>query len=133
MTEKEELKAVIAGVPERTVIGLDKDNKPIYLFREEELAGITKEQRLKDPLRKKYFIKDPYAALENLHDDFKFKINSGVTARYITEEPHKEIINGHEVSTAGGCIIRRLDDKMVHDWEFLDDVEVHFSDMDISM
>ena len=133
VTEKEELKAVIAGVPERTVIGLDQDNKPIYLFREEELAGITKEQRLKDPLRKKYFIKDPYAALENLHDDFKFKINSGVTARYITEEPHKEIINGHEVSTAGGCIIRRLDDKMVHDWEFLDDVEVHFSDMDISM
>lgn len=133
VTEHEELKAVIAGVPERTVIGLDKDNKPIYLFREEELSGITKEQRLKDPERKKYKIKNPYAALENLEDNFKFRINSGVTARYINEPIHTEIINGHEISTAGGCIIRRLDNKLVHDWEFLDDVKVEFSDMDISL
>lgn len=133
VTKRNELKAVIAGVPERTVIGLDQDNKPIYLLREEELAGITKDQRLSDPEKQKYKISDPYAALENLHDNFKFKINSGVTARYINEQPHKEVINGHEISTAGGCIIRRLDDKMVHDWEFLDDVKVEFSDMDISI
>ena len=133
VTQREELKAVIAGVPERTVIGLDQDNKPIYLTREEELAGITKEERLSDPEKKKYKISDPYAPMKNLHDNFKFKVNSGVTAKYINEEPHTEIIDGHEISTAGGCIIRRLDDKMVHDWEFLDDVQVHFSDMDIAL
>lgn len=133
VTEKEELKVVIAGVPERTVIGLNEDNKPIYLFREEELAGITKEQRLEDPERESYKIEDPYAALNNLSDNFRFKINSGVTAKYIVEEPHTEIINGHEISTAGGCIIRKLDDKMVHDWDFLDDVKVDFSDIDLSM
>lgn len=133
VTQREELKCVIAGVPERTVIGLDADQKPIYYTREEELSGISKEQRLEDPGREIYKIEDPYAALERLEDNFKFKVNSGVTARYISEEPHKEIINGHEISTAGGCIIRRLDDKMVHDWDFLDDVKVTFSDIDIAM
>lgn len=133
VTEREELKAVIAGVPERTVIGLTEDNKPIYLTREEELAGISKEDRLSDPGKEKIKIEDPYAALAELSDNFKFKINSGVTARYIVEEPHTEIINGHEISTAGGCIIRKLDDKIVHDWDFLDDVKVDFSDIDLSM
>lgn len=133
VTESNELKAVIAGVPERTVIGLDKENKPIYLFREEELAGITKQQRLKDPERKKYKINDPIAALDNLEDDFKFKVNSGVTAKYIHMEPHTEIIEGHEISTAGGCIIQRLDEKLIHDWDFLDDVKIVFSDMDIAL
>lgn len=133
VTKRNELKAVIAGVPERTVIGLNKNKKPIYLTREEELAGITKAMRLKDPEREKYKIENPVAALDNLEDDFKFKINSGVTAKYIHQLPHTEIINGHEISTAGGCIIQRLDEKLIHDWDFLDDVKVQFSDFDISM
>lgn len=133
VTKRNELKAVIAGVPERTVIGLNKEKKPIYLFREEELAGITKKQRLRDPERKKYIIKDPIAALDNLEDDFKFKVNSGVTAKYIHQTPHIEIIDGHEISTAGGCIIQRLDEKLIHDWDFLDDVKVTFSDIDIAL
>lgn len=133
VTTNNELKAVIAGVPERTVIGMDKNNKPIYLYREEELAGITKNQRLRDPERKKYIVKDPIAALDNLKDDFQFKVNSGVTAKYIHDTPHIEIINGHEVSTAGGCIIRRLDEKLVHDWDFTDNVKITFSDIDIAL
>lgn len=133
VTENNELKVVIAGVPERTVIGLDENKKPIYLFREEELAGITKYQRLKDPKGIKYKIRDPIAALDNLEDEFKFRINSGVTAKYIHMLPHTEYINGHEISTAGGCIIQRLDEKLIHDWDFLDDVKISFSDMDIAL
>ena len=45
---KGELKLTIAGIPARTIIGM-KDGSPVYLTREEELAGITKEQKLADP------------------------------------------------------------------------------------
>ena len=133
VTTSNELKCVIAGVPERSVIGLKEDNIPIYLTREEELAGITKKQRLEDPEKQKYIIKEPVKVLNNLQENFKFKVNSGVTAKYIHTEIHDEVINGHTVSTAGGCIIRRLDEKLVHDWDFTDDVEISFSDIDIAL
>ena len=55
-------------------------------------------------------------------------MNTGVTARYITSEPHIEIVNGHKISTAGGCIINKLETKLVHDMEFTDDVTIQYYD-----
>ena len=118
-----ELVATIAGVPRRTIIGM-KDGKAIYLTREEELAGITKEMKLEDPEIKI----DPYAAIENLKEGYKFKVNTGFTAKYVHERPHAEQINGHWIETSGGCIIKRLPEKIIHDMNFIE-YDFVFSDM----
>ena len=122
-TGKPELVATIAGVPRRTIIAM-KGEKPIYLTREEELAGITKELKLKK--KDKY---DPFDAINNLEIGFKFHVNTGFTAKYI-REPELGLIevDGHMVETAGGCVIRRLDEKLVTDnniWEY----DVEFSEV----
>lgn len=98
------LELTIAGVPSRTLIRMEGDN-PVYYTREEELSGKEK---------------DPVKALDHLNDDFTFHINTGVCALYVgaegfkTERKPKILnINGHEVHTAGGCVIRRLPEKKI--------------------
>ncbi len=101
------LEITIAGVPARTITGLDANNKPIYYTREEELAMGEK---------------DPYKALDHLDDNFTFYINTGVCALYVgatgygtPRVPTILNIEGHEVHTAGGCVIKKLDSKTIHD------------------
>lgn len=106
---KDVLKATIAGVPARTIIGM-KDGKPVYLTREEELGGITKEMKLEE---KDNF--DPWEAIKNIKDDFTFYVNTGTSSKYLVEKPHIEIIDGHEIETCGGCIIKQLDSKTISD------------------
>jgi hypothetical protein len=98
------LEITIAGVPARTIIGMEGD-KPIYYTREQELAGEEK---------------DPVKALDHLTDNFEFKINTGICALYIgaegyntVREPKVLFIDGHEIHTAGGCVLNKLDSKRV--------------------
>ena len=136
VTEKNELKLTVAGVPERTLIGLSDTGEPIYLSREDELMGISKEQKLQNASKHiKNHIKTTKKAirrnirfLDRLKEKAVFKVNSGMTAKYIVEEIHTEEIEGHTISTAGGCIINKLDQKLVHDWDFTDDVKIYVSD-----
>ena len=99
-----ELKITIAGVPARTIIRMEED-KPIYYTREEELSGPEK---------------DPIRALDHLRDNFTFHINAGLCALYIGAEGYGEIrkpeilhIDGHEIHTAGGCVLKKLESKTV--------------------
>lgn len=98
------LEITIAGVPARTIIGMDKD-KPIYYTREEELAGDET---------------DPIKALDHLTDNFSFKVNTGICALYIGAEGYESIrkpevfyIDGHEIHTAGGCVLKKLESKTI--------------------
>lgn len=103
------LELTIAGVPARTLIDM-KNGEPVYLTREQELRGK---------------VKNDTRALHRLKDGFKFEVNTGVSALYIGAEgyqtqrkPEIMYINGHEIHTAGGCVIRKLDSKIVHDVDF---------------
>lgn len=118
-----ELTATIAGVPRRTLIGM-KDGKPVYLTREEELAGITKEAKLSDLKRSL----DPFKAIENLKEGYTFTVNTGFSAKYIHERPHAELIDGHWIETSGGCIIKRLPEKIIHDMNLIE-YDIKFSDV----
>lgn len=103
VVEDGKLKITVAGIPARTITGMDGDN-PIYLTREAELSGSEK---------------DPVKALDRLQTDFSFTMNTGTTALYRWTEPHKEIINGHEINTAGGCIINKLATKQIKDVDIM--------------
>ena len=103
VVENGKLKITVAGIPARTITGMDGET-PIYYTREMELSrNIT----------------DPVKALDELKTNFSFQINTGTTALYRWTEPHKEVINGHEVDTAGGCIINKLSTKMIKDIDIL--------------
>lgn len=121
---RQELKVTIAGVPERTLIGLKK-GKPIYLTREEELAGITKTAKLKG----KDLTLDPWLGLEKLEDEFIFKTNTGITCKYVNHYMGIQTINGHKVETAGGCVIIPLKDKMIKNINLVEgfDYEVQYN------
>lgn len=118
----DELIATIAGVPRRTIIAMNGE-EPIYLTREEELAGINKKKKLAG--RDKY---DPFKAINNLKIGTTFKVNTGFSARYVQMEPHTEVIDGHEIETSGGCIIRRLSEKKITDNNMID-YNIEFNDM----
>ena len=103
VTEKG-LEITIAGVPARTIIGMNGE-EPIYYTREQELAGDEK---------------DPIKALDHLADSFTFKVNTGQCALYIgatgyqtPRVPEIIYIDGHEIHTAGGCVISKLDSKTI--------------------
>lgn len=112
------LELTIAGVPAKTIVGM-KDGRPVYVTREQELQGSET---------------DPIKALDKLTDDFTFTVNTGATACYIgatggrngLRAPTMVEVDGHIVSTAGGCVIKKLKEKKVHDteydysWEYLD-------------
>lgn len=103
------LELTIAGVPARTLIAVNGDDL-IYLTREQEMSEIDKG-----------VILPPIMALDKLEDEFTFTVNSGVSALYVgatgygtLREPTIVDVNGHKVSTAGGCVIRKLKTKVVH-------------------
>lgn len=116
------LELTIAGVPAYTITGLDDNGKPIYYTREQELQG-------NEP--------DPIKALDKLTDDFTFKVNTGKTAVYIgatggiegIRKPTKVNVDGHIVSTAGGCVIKTLKEKKVHDMDY--DYSYEYVDLNI--
>ena len=107
--EHNELKLTIAGVPSRTMIGME-NGKPKYLTREQELAG--KET-------------DPVKALDKLKFGTEFTVNTGSTAIYIGAkgagslcEPTILEVDGHEIHTAGGCVIRKTEKKVIRDMTY---------------
>lgn len=120
------LEITIAGVPRSKLIDM-KNGKPVYYTREQELAGTPvnyyRMDEWKDmPLDKAIVasIGDPYRALDNLKDGFIFRYCSGTTGLYVgatgygtIHEPTIVEINGHEVHTAGGCVIREVEEKQV--------------------
>lgn len=128
-----ELVATIAGVPKRTIIGMDGED-PIYLTREEELGGVTPEKKIRHEKRKKKGIKvrklyDPDAAIENLEEGRRFTVNTGFSAKYVIEPEAGVIeVDGHMVETSGGCIIRKLPEKIIHDYNTME-FDVKFSDL----
>ena len=103
VVENGRLKITIAGIPARTITGMNGED-PIYLSREAELSGS---------------ITDPVKALDQLRTNFEFSVNTGTTALYRWTEPHKEMINGHEIDTAGGCIINKLSTKAIKDVDIM--------------
>ena len=113
--DKEELKVTIAGVPERTLIGMKK-GKPIYLSREEELAGISKSKKL----RGKAPEVDPWKGLEALEDSFKFHTNAGITCKYVHHFMGVQEVDGHKVETAGGMVIIPLKEKVIKDYDLVE-------------
>lgn len=125
ITEDDEFKATIAGVPARTIIAMDGD-KPIYLTREEELSEITKEMKLEDPDIKV----DKWKAINNLEEHFFFNTNTGTTCNYEDYMLHDEVtvdIDGHTINTFGGCLISTLTAKqiknmkdyfIIKDWDY---------------
>lgn len=115
------LEITIAGVPARTLIKME-NGEPVYFTREQEMS-LKVRSRNKKPteLTDKDFIKDPIKALDRLTDDFTFRINTGVCALYIgatgfntPRMPEILNIDGHEIHTAGGCVIKKLETKIVH-------------------
>ena len=114
VTKSGEFQVTIAGIPPRTLIGRTEgeQGEPIFLTREEELAGIHPKQKLQ---RHNIRIKDPVAALDNLKDTTCFTVNTGTRAYYIIEEPHEEMINGHLTEIAGGCVVSKLEEKYIKD------------------
>lgn len=135
--EGAELAATIAGVPKRTIIGMNGED-PIYLSREEELAGVTAKKKLllvneKDPekidpesLQVKF---DPYKAINKLSEGQRFTVNTGFSAKYIVEEQAGTYeVDGHMVETSGGCIIRKLPEKIIHDYNTME-YDAEFSDL----
>lgn len=128
-----ELTATIAGVPKRTIIGM-KGEEPIYLYREEELAGISADEKIRlvmagDVKPDKTAAFDPFAALEELKEGKKFTVNTGFSAKYITEEKAGVyLVDGHLVETSGGCIIKKLPEKEIHDYNLIK-YRAEFSDL----
>lgn len=89
----------IAGVSARTIVDVDDKGEPVYVTREEELSKGEK---------------DPFKALSNLTDGFKFVTNAGTTALYTYMEPQRIHVDGHLIETCGGCIIKKSKHKFVN-------------------
>ena len=120
-----EVTLTIAGIPAYTLIGM-KEGVPVYLTREEELAGITINRKLKNP-DDKNLIKNPLRVLKRLKDHAKFQVNTGTSTYYLVQEPREEIINGHSVELCGGAVIRKLKEKYIKDIDILD-FEIEYSE-----
>ena len=106
VTHKDILKLTIAGVSDRQLTGIKEDGELEYTTREMELAGEET---------------DPYRALDNLEDETEFTINAGMSAIYIGAQGYGsehsiEVLedNGHTIYTSGGCVLRKLDKKVIH-------------------
>lgn len=98
---KNEFKLTVAGVPSKTIIGMDGD-EPVYLTREEELACYVNGERVCESC-------EPCEALDKLSDGYVFYINTSNTAKYVNYngEIKTVTIDGHTFTTAGGCIIEK--------------------------
>lgn len=104
ITSDDKFRCTIAGVPSRTLID-KKGEELIYITREEELGS-----------------------LDNLKNDFTFKINTGKTCKYNIFKPTIIDVNGHKIETAGGGIIETLAEKQIKDIDAPD-----FNDYDIEI
>ena len=116
------LQATIAGVPSKTLIAMDHDT-PIYLTREEELSGITPEEKINNP---KIEIEDVFDALDHIEENMVFRTNTGTSCNYIIHKPEVRIIDGHEIETSGGAIVQTLDTKTVKNIDLDDNYEINF-------
>ena len=83
------------------------------------MCGITLAMKLEDPCIKC----DPMKGLKNIRERFMFHINTGTYSKYLVERPRIEIINGHEIETAGGCIIQKLSEKSIKPMKEIDDYD----------
>ena len=126
VTDDNELVAVIAGVPARTLLCMQND-KPIYYTREQELAGVPVDFYKRPEYKDKKILTDPVEALNNLNDKMVFYINTGMkgtlvgaTGRNGVRKPSKVIVDGHEISTAGGMVLVPLEAKGVTEGTMLE-------------
>lgn len=92
--KKDGLKCVIAGVPSRTIIGTDEDDKPIYYTREEELGEI-----------------------DNLKVGKVFTICGGASVAYFAQQPTEIVIDGHKTEVASCAIISNTQKTLKHECE----------------
>ena len=81
-----QLKAVVAGVAARALIGLDAYGHPIYKYKEDELGSI-----------------------EKFKNEFTFKLCGVPNSLFISEEFKKRNIKGHIVECGDACIIYHQD------------------------
>lgn len=80
------LDITVAGVRKRECIGLDKDNEPIFITREEELNSLSK-----------------------LAKGTKFKACGGTQITYINKPMETRVINGHKVKCGNCAIINKVE------------------------
>lgn len=93
-------KCTIAGVPDRIITGTDKEGKPIYYTREEELGSI-----------------------DNLEVGRTFTKCGGVKVKYAYYEPFSYNYNGEEIECASCAIISQTTKTLKHESEkHLDDL-----------
>ena len=108
-----EFKCTIAGVPAKTIVGMDND-KPIYLTREDELRYYEDGKRVVAEC-------GTIEALDKLQEGYIFHINKGLTAKYINYGGLRKFnINGHEIETGGGCILRPPKEKGLKEFKILE-------------
>lgn len=77
-----ELKAVVAGVAARALVGTDSAGKPKYIYKEDELES-----------------------LEKFSDSFSFKFCGTNQSIFITEPFKKRNVKGHIVESGDACVI----------------------------
>ena len=121
----DEFRATIAGVPARSIIGMQGE-KPIYITREEELAGIKPSDKLANPEIKI----DNEKAMNNLQEGFTFLTNTGTTCnyqKYMLHDDYDIKIDDHYINTFGGALISKLESKQIKDMD-LEGIEVRKGD-----
>lgn len=110
-----ELSVTIAGVTDKKLIGM-YDDKPVYITREEELMYDNIDEIAKRKLNGedvKPTLDDMIHGLDRLMDGFTFRYNAGTTSKYILLPIQTVVYDGHEIETAGGCVIENLDEKVI--------------------
>lgn len=82
----DKLKVTIAGVRARQCVGVDTNDEPIYVTREQELKS-----------------------LDELKKGTKFKICGGTSCTYIEKAIREVVIDGHKVKCGNAAIIRPVE------------------------
>ena len=110
-----ELSVTIAGVTDKKLIGMYKD-EPVYITREEELMYDNIDEIAKRKLSGedvKPTLEDMKHGLERLMDGFTFRYNAGTTSKYVLLPIQEIEYDGHIIETAGGCVIESLAEKII--------------------
>lgn len=110
-----ELSVTIAGVTDKKLIGMFND-EPIYITREEELMYDNIKEIAERKLAGeniKPTLNDMIHGLDRLMDGFTFTYNAGTTSKYILLPIQTINYEGHEIETAGGCVIESLEEKVI--------------------
>ena len=82
----DKLKVTIAGVRARQCVGVDTNDEPIYVTREQELKS-----------------------LDELKKGTKFKICGGTSCTYIEKPIREVVIDGHKIKCGNAAIIRPVE------------------------